>query len=95
MMLISNGICQYERRYAALNKSICLFGTITERVFSEKSREQHCIICICFRALDFFREACSVIVPKMAYIFVQSGISLLILAYAILNKHHNIGYIMG
>ena len=59
-------------------------GTVTERVFRKKSRAQHCIICICFRALDyFFRKARSITVPKMAYIFVQHGIFPLILAYAI------------
>ena len=37
MMLISNGICQYEGRYAALNKNICHFLGLSPSVFSEKN----------------------------------------------------------
>ena len=37
MILISNGICQYERKYAVLNKKYMpFFGIITERHFWEK-----------------------------------------------------------
>ena len=33
-MLILNGICQYEKKYATLKKNIChFFETVTERAF--------------------------------------------------------------
>ena len=31
-------LCQYEGRYATLNKNICHFGTFTKRAFCEKSK---------------------------------------------------------
>ena len=67
-------------------------GTITERVSREKKNPERSIekISICFCALDFFQKTRSVMVRKMAYIFVQHGILPLILAYAIRNLHHSI-----
>ena len=43
LMLISNGICQYERKYSMMNKNICQFldrdrGSVTERDFRKKSK---------------------------------------------------------
>ena len=37
MMLISNGICNYERRYATLNKNICHFWDHHRAQFPEKN----------------------------------------------------------
>ena len=56
----------------------------------ERSITSTCNICFC--GLDFPRKTRSVTLPKIAYtcIFVLSGIFSLILAYAILNKHHDI-----
>ena len=60
-------------------------GTVTESVLRKKNPERSMKkICICFCALDFFSGKHSRSrSQKMAYIFVQHGISALILAYAI------------
>ena len=38
MMLIQNGICQYEGKYAALNKNICQFLGPSPNAISGKSQ---------------------------------------------------------
>ena len=65
------------------------FWSITERAFREKIQSTETYKAIQCCALDFSRKTRSVMVTKNG-IFFQSGISPLILAYAILNLHHKI-----
>ena len=58
-------------------------GTVTERVFREKSKAQKHIEMMQRCGPDFLRKTRSATIPKMAYILVQHGIFSLILAYAI------------
>ena len=54
MMLILNGICQYDRKYAVLNKNICHFLEPSPSAFSGKnSKAQEHIQMMQRYALDF------------------------------------------
>ena len=57
MVQISNGICQYERKYAVLNKNICHFLGPWPSVYLEKNPKHRNIYkssqCC---ALDFFPQ---------------------------------------
>ena len=68
MMLISNGICHYEGKYAVLNKNICHFWDRHRARFPEKnSKAQEHIQMIQRCALDFSRETRSVTVPRFGF----------------------------
>ena len=69
MVQISNGICQYERKYAVLNKNICHFLGPWPSVFSgKKSKAQkHIQIFSMLRSGFFFRKTRSVMVPRFGF----------------------------
>ena len=71
-----NGICQYVRKYAVLNKNIChFFGTVTERDFRKKSKAQkHIQIGSMLRSGFFFRKTRSVMVLRFGFFFQDSRI---------------------
>ena len=55
-MLISNDICQYERKYAVLNKNICHFLRPWPSVFSEKTQSTETYTNLLNAALWIFSE---------------------------------------
>ena len=68
MMLILNSICQYERRYAILNKNICHFWDRHRALFPEKNpihRNVYKLMQCC--ALDFPRKKRSLTVPLFEF----------------------------
>ena len=66
-MLISNGICQYERKYATLITNICHFLGLSPSAFSGKSKAQkHMQINLMLRS-GFFRKTRSVTVPRYGF----------------------------
>ena len=68
MMLISNGICQYERKYATLNKNICHFWDRNRACFPEYNSKarKHIQIDAMLRS-GFFSEDTSVTVPRFGF----------------------------
>ena len=69
MILISNGICQYEGKYAALKKNICHFLGPSPSVISGKksTAQKHIQIDSMLRSGFFFRKTRSVMVPCFGF----------------------------
>ena len=77
-MPICAEICRAEQKYMPF------FGTVTERVLRKKHPECSGVAFVYVSVLwIFFRKSRPLMVPKMAYIFVQHCIYPHILAYAI------------
>ena len=69
MMVISNGICQYERIYAVLNKNVChFFGIVTERDF-RNIQSTGTYTNDATLLSGFFSETRSVTVPRFGFFF--------------------------
>ena len=64
-ILETRSICIQFNPYPWILKKNPKRGTVAERVFRKKNTESSIAsICICFRALDFFRKVRSVTVPS-------------------------------
>ena len=76
MMLISNGICQFVRIYAVLNKIICHFLGPLPSALSDKKFQSTGTYTngATLRSGFFFRETRSVTVPRFGFFFQDSRI---------------------
>ena len=68
MVLISNGICQYEGRYAALSKNICHFlGPSPSAISGKNPKHRNIYNGVTLRSGFFFRKTRSVTIPRFGF----------------------------
>ena len=65
MMLLLNGICQYDGKYVTLNKIYAIFGTVTERFPTKNTNQRKTFkLMQCCALHYFFRKTRSVTVTR-------------------------------
>ena len=75
MVQISNGICQYPRKYAVLNKNICHFlGPWPSVIFGKKIHSTETYTNLLNAALRIFFPQKTLMIPRFGFFFQDSRI---------------------